>query len=318
MNQADEIERTVAFRASAGFPSQARLDAGRQRLLAAAVAERGRAEGASPGLPRHAGLNLGDPGRRGMLAASAAAGLVLLGGAGYGAAAAFTAHARGAAGTATKAAVLTSVGGCSTLKQVSGTLEQVTGDSMVLQTAGGHPVTVTTTADTRIATVVGQLGDITDGAPVTVTGASSDGTIAARVVGVGNPVPPNPRKHAPANGGTTQTNTQTRAQPAPGAVIVSGTVSDASAAGFTVVESDGTQIPVTTSSDTLVKVRQPSLSDLQTGATTIAVGYAGPDSTLSAMLIMQPLPGGRFTMSVQGCSPSSIQYAITAALASDD
>jgi hypothetical protein len=251
-----------------------------------------------------------------MLAASAAAALVLLGGAGYGAAAAFTGHAPGTAGTAAKAAVLTSVSGCSTLKQVSGTLEQVNGSTLVLQTASGQSLTVTTTATTRVATA-GQLSDITDGAPVTVTGPSSDGTIAARVVGVGNPAPPYPQKGPPADGGITQ-NTQAHTQTAPGAGTVSGTVSDASAAGFTVVESDGTQIPVTTSGNTLVKLRQPSLSELQTGTTTVAVGYAGPDGTLSAMLITQPLPGGRFTMSVQGCSFSSVEHAINAELASDD
>jgi hypothetical protein len=315
MNQADEMERTVAFRASAGFPSQARLAAGREHLLAAAMAEQGRAEGAPPAWPRHAGLRAPAGSRRhAVLAASAAAALVLLGGAGYGAAAALTGHAPGTAGTAAKAAVLTSVSGCATLKQVSGTLEQVNGSSLVLKTSSGQSVTVTTSAATRVATVVGQLSDITDGAPVTVTGPGSDGTIAAQVVGLGNPAPPNPQKNAPANGGLVQTHTQT----AQGDVTVSGTVSDASATGFTVIESDGAQIPVTTSSDTLVKIRQASLSELQTGATTIAVGYAGPDRTLSAMLIAQPLPGGRFMLSVQGCSSSSIQHAITAALAADD
>lgn len=292
MNKADEMERIVAFRASARIPSPARLAAGRERLLAAAMAEQGHR-------------------RRAVLGAGAAAALVLLAGVGYGATAALTGHAPG---IATKAAVLTSVSGCSTLKQVSGTLERVNGGSLVLETASGQSVTVTTTANTRVATVVGQLSDITDGALVTVGGPSSDGTIAARMVAIGNPVPPNTHKQAPANGETSQTQIQTHTQPAPGDVTVSGTVSDASAAGFTVVESDGTQIPVTTSSDTLVKVRQPSLSEMQTGATTIAVGDAGPDGTLSAMLVMQPLPGGRFTLSVPGCSPSSIEDAITTAL----
>jgi hypothetical protein len=291
MNNADEMERTAAFRASARFPSQARLDAGRERLLAAAAGPR----------------------RRGMIAASAAAALVLLGGAGYGAAAAVTGHAPGTAGAATKAAVLASVSGCAALKQVSGTLEQVNGGSLVLETSSGQSVTVTTTATTIVAPGVGQLSDITDGAPVTVTGPSSDGTIAAQAVALGNPAPRHPQKPAP-NGGDVQTHTKTP----PGDVTVSGTVSDVSATGFTVVESDGTQIPVTTSSDTLVKIRQGSLSDLQTGAATVAVGYAGPDRTLSAMLIVQPLPGARFMMTVQGCSSPSIEHAITAALTADD
>jgi hypothetical protein len=315
MNQADEMERTVAFRASARFPSQARLAAGRERLLAAAAAEQGRAEGARPARQWHPRPRaLTGPRRRAMLAGSAATALVLVGGAGYGAAAALTGHAPGTAGTATKATVLTSVSGCAALKQVTGTLEQVNGSSLVLETASGQSITVTTTATTGVATVVGQLSDITDGAPVTVTGPSSDGTIAAYVVGLGNPAPPNPHKQAPASGGQVQTHTQA----AQGDVTASGTVSDASAAGFTVVESDGTQIPVTTSGDTLVKVRQPTLSELQTGATTIAVGYPGPDHTLSALLIAQTSPGASLILNVQGCSSSSIEQAITAALAAND
>ena len=74
MSNTDEIERTAAFRASAPFPSQARLAAGRERLLAAAVAEQGHAEGAQPARPRRAGPHaLAGPGRRAKLAASAAA-----------------------------------------------------------------------------------------------------------------------------------------------------------------------------------------------------------------------------------------------------
>jgi hypothetical protein len=39
MSETDELERTAAFRASAPYPSQARLAAGRDRLLAATTAE---------------------------------------------------------------------------------------------------------------------------------------------------------------------------------------------------------------------------------------------------------------------------------------
>jgi hypothetical protein len=46
MSETDELERTAAFRATVRFPSQARLAAGRERLLAAATAGQGRAGGA--------------------------------------------------------------------------------------------------------------------------------------------------------------------------------------------------------------------------------------------------------------------------------
>jgi hypothetical protein len=52
MSKTDEIERTAAFRATVGSPSQARLAPGRERLLAAAVADQGRAGGARPARPR--------------------------------------------------------------------------------------------------------------------------------------------------------------------------------------------------------------------------------------------------------------------------
>jgi hypothetical protein len=52
MSKADELERTAAFRATVRFPSPARLAVGRQRLLAAAMAEQGRAGGAQPARQR--------------------------------------------------------------------------------------------------------------------------------------------------------------------------------------------------------------------------------------------------------------------------
>jgi hypothetical protein len=46
------------------------------------------------------------------------------------------------------------------------------------------------------------------------------------------------------------------------------------------ITSDGTGVPVTTSSDTVVDVPNASLSQLQTGASTIAVGHVGTGGTL--------------------------------------
>ncbi len=82
-----------------------------------------------------------------------------------------------------------------------------------------------------------------------------------------------------------------------------------SAAGFTVV----TRTRVTTSSTTIVHLPHASLSQLQVGAFTIAVGHAGPDGTLSAMGVLSGRPG---KVDVDGCSPASVDDAITTALVS--
>jgi hypothetical protein len=237
--------------------------------------------------------------RRPMLAIGAAAALALLGVAGYRATAAVTRHPAGT--------VLTAVSGCAQLEQASGTLEQVNGTSLVIKTASGQPVTVTTTASTRVSVAGPLRSDITDGTPVIVLGPSSDGTIAATSVTLAPP--PN----------ATLT-------PPPGWVIVRGAVSDASAAGFTVVTSGGARVPVTTSSGTFVVVASASLGQLQAGVTTVAVGRAGPDGTLSAggVVQSQPVqqsPGGptqniHFSAGVHGgCSPASVANALATALA---
>ena len=135
------------------------------------------------------------------------------------------------------------------------------GTSLVIKTASGQPVTVTTTASTFMSMSGPLLSDITDGASVDVRGASSDGTIAAAIVTVGQPFSAvNPPRFVP----------------------VQGTVSDASTAGFTLVTSSGTRIPVTTSSDTLVVVPHASPGQLRVGTAIFAIGHAGPDGTLSA------------------------------------
>jgi hypothetical protein len=215
---------------------------------------------AAPVRPRHAGLRVlvTDPRRRPVLAASAAAALVVLAGAGYGVTAALT--------SASSGPVLTAVTGCASLEQASGTLEQVHGSSLVIKTASGQPVTVTTTAATKVGASAASgalLGDITNGAPVTVVGSSNNGTVAALSVVIAD-------------------QAQQRPQVPAGIVVVQGTVSDASSSGFTVVTSDGTRTAVITSSATVVSVTSASLDQLPVGATTVAVGHAGPDGTLSA------------------------------------
>jgi hypothetical protein len=263
-------------------------------------------EVAQPVRRRHA---LADPRRRAVLAASTAAALVLLGGGAYGAVGALTGHAPGTVrpGTVrpgTKAAVLTAVSGCAGLEQASGTLGQVSGSSVVIETASGRPVTVTTTASTLMSVSGAPLSDITDGIPVMVLGTSSAGTIAADNVIVGVQKRILGPKGIGAAAGTT----------------VQGTVSDASSAGFTVVTADGTRVPVTISSDTVVTVPHAGLAQLQAGATTIAFGYVGSDGSLSAIAVVQPSPKKKLIsngkLMVKGCSLASIDDTITTALVS--
>jgi hypothetical protein len=244
------------------------------------------------------------PGRRVKVAASAAAALVLLGGGGYGAAAALSSHAPGAAA---KAAVLTAVSGCAGLEQASGTSGPVSGNSVVIQTASGQRVTVTVTASTLVSVSGAPLSDITDGAAVMVFGTSSAGAIAADRVSVGV------QKHAA--GPKTSLGV-----PAGAGTMVQGTVSDASAAGFTVVTPGGTQVPVTVSGDTVVTVPHASLGQLQASAATVVFGYAGPGGTLSAIAVVQPSPQKKLVsdgkLMVKGCSLASIDDAVTTALVS--
>jgi hypothetical protein len=191
---------------------------------------------------------------------------------------------------------LTAVTGCARLEQAAGTLEQVNGSSVVIKTASGQPVTVTTTATTRLIASGALLSDITDGSPVLVTGPTSNGTIAADLVTVGG----RPSLRA-----------------LPGLVVVRGTVADASTTGFIVLTSTGTRVPVTISDGTDVAIFHASLSQLQAGGSTTAVGYAGPHGTLSALAVLQSpsWPAGAHatvTIRVKDCSPASINHEIMA------
>jgi len=142
------------------------------------------------------------------------------------------------------------------------------------------------------------LSEIRDGAPVMVRGHSSGGTIEAVIVTVGQPF--------------------SAVNPS-GFVPVKGTVSDASTAGFTLVTSGGTRVPVTTSGDTLVIVPHASLGQLRDGATIFALGHAGPHGTLSAQAVSQvsqfPSASGlhlglHSKVSVRSCSPAAIAAAL--------
>jgi hypothetical protein len=303
--QVDDRAREHLARCELCRAEAARWDlvAGGVRGLVAATPQ-----AAQPARPSHTRPRVPvGPRRRTMLAAAAAA-LLILGAAGYGAS--NFVHLKFGTGGTSAGTVLTAVGGCAGLEQTTGRLEQVTGSSLVINTAGGQPVTVTTTASTFVSMSGALRSDIRDGAPVMVRGPRSGGAIAAVIVTVG------PRFSAVAS---------------PGFVHVKGTVADVSSAGFTVITSSGTRVRVTTSGDTLVVVPHASLGQLQHGATIFAVGHAGPTGTLSAQAVaavsqlppgvpagVHALPGAHLHISVHvharghvpNCSPSAIASAL--------
>jgi hypothetical protein len=248
---------------------------------------------AQPARPRRTGRRVpAGPWRRAMLVAgSVAAALALL--VGLGEVTGYVHVHLSGPGTGT---VLTAVTGCSRIEQAEGTLERVNGSSLVIKAASGPPVTVTTTAATFVSMSGPLLSDITDGAPVMVRGSGSGGTINAAIVTVGQPF--------------------SAVNPS-GWVPVQGTVSDASTAGFTLVTSSGTRIPVATSGDTLVVIPHASPGQLQAGVTIVAVGHGGPDGTLSARAVaavsqLRSGPHIRASVKVKDCSRSSIDEALGA------
>jgi hypothetical protein len=247
-----------------------------------------------PTQPRRSGRRvLTGPWRRALLVvSSAAAALVLLVGVGE-VAGVVHVHVGNGGGNGT-GTVLTAVNGCSQLQQADGTLEQVHGGSLVIKTASGQPVTVTTTATTYVSMSGALLGKITDGASVVVRGTRPGGTIQAAIVTAGQP--------------SDVVNPQ-------GFISVRGTVANASATGFTLVTSSRTRIPVTTSGSTVVLIPHARPDQLLDGSTIFAIGRAGPDETLSAQAVaaVSQLPSGAhiFT-SVRNCSPRSIDEALGA------
>jgi hypothetical protein len=273
------------------------LVAGAVRGLAAATPEP-----AAPAWPRPARARVLDgPWRRHpLLAASVAAALVLLAGGGYWAATALT---RPASRT-----VLTAVSGCTGTELASGTLERAGGTSLVIATAGGQRVTVTTPPSATVTVAGPLLNDITDGAAVTVIGPRSGAGIAAISVTVG----PLPSKGT-GKGNSTQSLSLPR-----GWTVARGTVAGAGASGFTVVVSAGARVPVTTSARTFVVVPQAGLGQLRDGVATAAVGQAGPDGTLTAVVVLQEPPGPLQVhvnvKSAGGCPPASVNHALAAAL----
>jgi hypothetical protein len=232
------------------------------------------------------------------VAATAAAALVLVAGVGYGASK--VVHISFGTGGTSSGPVLTALSGCSSLEQANGALERVSGSSLIIKSASGQTATVKTTAATMVGVggaYATLAGDITDGAPVTAAGTSSGGAIVASLVVRANPA---------------------KVTPPPGQVVVSGTMADKSTAGFTVVRSDGSQVRVTTTRDTVMSVRGAALSQLPAGATILAIGLAGEHETLSARgvlgIVQLPQGGpqvhGQAHLHVANCSPESVAAAL--------
>jgi hypothetical protein len=269
-----------------------RREASRWDLVAAGVRSLAAAAPEVPGTARRKRTRQRASGRwrrPALMAGSAAAALVLLAGIGEIAGVVHVRFGNGGAET-----VLTSVTGCPRLQQAEGALVRAEGSSLVVRTASGQPVTVTTTASTPVSISGASRSDITDGASVLVRGFSFHGAIRAAIVTVGLPF---------------------NAVRPSGFVTTRGTVSGASAAGFTLVTSGGTRIPVTTSGDTLVVIPHASLDQLRAGAAIFALGHAGRGGTLSARAVaaIYQLPSGKhISVSVKDCSPRSVDEEIEA------
>jgi hypothetical protein len=211
---------------------------------------------------------------------------------------------------------LTAVNGCPGLAATSGTLERVTGTSLVLKTPGGEPVTATISASAKISRQVSRtVSAITNGTQVVVAGTGSAGGIAARVITVAtlaklhSPPPPIHRGHG-------RPSRHERRLPA-GAGRAEGTVADARAGGFTLITSGGFRIQVTTSGLTRVYTQARStVGQLRPGVFTIAVGSAKSDGTLAAATIEQGTGmmhfqhgGGIVAQPWLGCSPTAVATA---------
>lgn len=251
--------------------------------------------------------------RRQAVIAAAAAVVLAAGGTWYGLSAGPGAAGRPAGAVSEIAAV----NGCRGLAATSGTLEQVTGTSLVLKTPGGGSVTVTVPASANVSRqVAGTAGDITDGAYVIVFGTGSRSGIAALHIMTGTlpelssgSAPPRGRQgHAPAH------PRQRRSAAAGG--VAAGRVTGARAGGFTVIEG-GFGVRVTISGSTTVYTHASvTAGQLQPGTFVVAVGAAKAGGALVAATVQQGagLPhiqhgNGIVWPSWLGCSPSAVATA---------
>lgn len=210
--------------------------------------------------------------RRYLTPVSAAAAALVLAAAGYGAVAALGHGARSATYEGPEGTTALTATGCTGLDLAGGTLTRINGGDLVITTAHGASLTVATTSATVIyRETAGTLADVTDGKRVLVAGTEADGTVTAASVGV-----------------LPSTVTQPTTPAGLGIGLASGTVADAHDGGFTVVESNGTRVAVTTTASvTVINTTRISLTQLATGEVTSAVGTAESDGTLAAATVEQ-------------------------------
>jgi hypothetical protein len=243
------------------------------------------------------------------LAGTIAAGVLIAGGTAYGISTRLPGSPAHAGSRAPAVARLTAVRGCPGLYASAGTLERVTGTSLVIRSAvTGHSLTVTTSSATRInRQAAGALSDITDGARVFVAGSGMHRPALAAgwaIIGLDLLKPGNPIHHRQPGGHPGIGN------------VAAGTVADAHAGGFTVITGSGMRVPVTMSgSTTILTLEKTSIGGLRTGELVDAVGNAGPDGTLAATTIDQgtDLPVASSPPGALGCSPSVVATALLAA-----
>lgn len=238
---------------------------------------------------------------RRVLAGAVAAGLLLAGGAAYG----VTAGLSGRTPHPVPAGLI-AVKGCPRFYAVGGTVQKVTGATLVIQPSlGGPRVTVITSAQTSIRhTTASTVSAIADGTQVLVTGDGyGQPALAAHWIVIGLQLirgsQPGPHQAPPQHGGGN---------------VAAGTVTGVHSGGFTVLTPYGQRVRVTTSSSTGVSALTPaSVGDLPAGGFLDAAGYLGPHGTLRAESIAQgshlPIavfpPGGRCPSPAATASPGS-------------
>jgi len=215
------------------------------------------------------------------------------------------------AGSRSAGAALLSIRGCpGTPSVAAGTLARVSGSSLVVTSAPtGQPVTVTTSASTRVIHEADAgPGAVHDGDRVLVTGPrSADGGIAARQVMLNLPPGP-PDATGPA--GT----------PPPGQPtgFAAGTVRDAHDGSFTVVTRSGAAVPVTATAGTRVIASQTeTLDQLQAGRPVAVVGSSANGGLDAALIAQSDVAQPAWTVVVGddvrpalGCDPAVLAAAV--------
>lgn len=182
------------------------------------------------------------------------------------------------------AATLVASTECADLKVAAGSLEAINESSLVLRTESGKTITITTDDATKVMhQVPGSVSDATDGTAVMVRGQGDEtGTeVTAQQIVILPKAMKLPR--LPLGGGFLN---MTRLMASRGMAM--GTASETGSGGFTVKGANGTEVKIIASSATpVVKQETTTLSGLEKGKYTVAVGALTDDGTLSATIVQQ-------------------------------